>query len=389
MALSPEEIGRRIRSVREELGVSLKDLASACGTTDASFGRLEAGTLDPVPGDYILIAARMLKTDFRYFISDVLDDVERETRRLFRAMDQPRPNDLLALRRFMLFCMAEQELETLLGNTRTIVPPEYPRPGIIEKLAKDQGKRAAREERDRLALGIEPIPDVFAVLRQQNVRFFRHALEDARLSGVTISHPRAGVCVLVNYDEDLYRQFFSAAHEYAHVLFDRSEINTYGSVVSYRFSKNELMELRANSFAAEFLLPEQALSRYARPKNIDEVADRINVIARAYRVNAETAAIRMKEAKWISDKTLASFQKVKPVVIRRHEKNDPDIPANLTAPQAARLESAIRQGISSYLLELLRRGLTQDAITFGRFAEMLDMTVDEARDFVHSVGMAV
>ena len=244
MALPPDEIGRRIRAVREELGVSLQDLASACGTTDATFSQLEAGTLEPVPGDYILIAARLLKTDFRYFISDVLDDVERETRQLFRAMEEPRPADLLALRRFMFFCMAEQELETLIGSKQTILPPEYPRPGAIDKLAKDQGKRAAREERNRLALGFEPIPNVFAVLRQQNVRLFRHALDDARLSGVTISHPRAGVCVLVNYDEDLYRQFFSAAHEYAHVLFDRSQINNNGSVVSYRFSKNELMELR-------------------------------------------------------------------------------------------------------------------------------------------------
>ena len=100
-------------------------------------------------------------------------------------------------------------------------------------------------------------------------------------------------------------------------------------------------------------MPEKALSRYPRPKNIDEVTDRIGDIARDYRVNAETVAIRMKDAKWISDKALASFQRIKPVVIRRHDKSDPDIPASLTAPQAARLESAIRHGISSYFLELL------------------------------------
>jgi len=389
MSLANDEIGRRIRTVREELGLSLHELASACGTTDATFGRLEAGELDPVPGDYILIAARLLKTDFRYFVSNALDDVEREARKLFRAMNQPTPKDLLAVRRFMLFCMAEQELEELLNERRIASHVEYPRPGSVERLAKDQGRRAAREERERLQLDNQPIGNVFSILRRQSVRLFRHDLEDGQLSGVTIAHPRAGMCVLVNYDEDLYRQFFSAAHEYAHVLFDRNQIETQGCVVSYRFSKNELMELRANTFAAEFLLPEQALSRYTRPKDSSELVTRIGEIAHDYRVNTETVAIRMKESGWITAKTLASFQKVKPVVIRRGDKIDPDIPEGLSEPQYARFEAAIRHGISYHLWDLLRRGLTESVITFGRFAEMLDMTTEEARDFVRSTGMAV
>ncbi len=158
MSLANDEIGRRIRTVREELGLSLRDLASACGTTDAIFGRLEAGELDPVPGDYILIAARLLKTDFRYFISDMLDDVEREARKLFRAMNQPTPKDLLALRRFMLFCMAEKELEDLLNEMRSASHIEYPRPGSgVGKLAKEQQVGALRARRGNdWALALTP-----------------------------------------------------------------------------------------------------------------------------------------------------------------------------------------------------------------------------------------
>jgi Zn-dependent peptidase ImmA (M78 family)/DNA-binding XRE family transcriptional regulator len=284
MALAKDEIGRRIRSVREELGISVQDLASACGAQESAISSLEAGTLDPLPGDYILIAARLLKTDFRYFISDVLDDVERETRRLFRAMDEPRPADLRALRRFMLFCMAEHEMEILLSTTPPALPPEYARHGSVAKLAKDQGKQAARDERERMGIHINPIPNVFAILRQHSVRLFRQPLQDARLSGVTIAHPKAGVCVLVKYDEDLYRQFFSAAHEYAHVLFDRSDISRHGCVVSYRISTNELIEIRANAFAGEFLLPAEALPRYPKPRTLEELKGSIDSIARDYRV---------------------------------------------------------------------------------------------------------
>jgi Zn-dependent peptidase ImmA (M78 family)/transcriptional regulator with XRE-family HTH domain len=390
MALAPSEIGRRMRDIRKQLGLSIGDIATACGVDDQTIERLESGTLDPVPGDFILIAARLLKTDFRYFISDALDDVENETRQVFRALADPKPADLLAIRRFMLFCMAESELEQLLGIVPRGLPPRYPLPGSAAKLHKDQGKRAAVQERERLLLGNQPIENIFDLLRGQGVRLCRHGLEDANLSGVTVAHPKAGVCVLVNYVEDLYRQFFSAAHEYSHVLFDRDQINAEGCVVSYRrYSKSDLVEMRANAFAAEFLLPTEAFGKVAKPKSLDEVVVLVGSIAREYRVNTETVAIRMKELKWISEKTLSSFKSVKPVVIHRDEKNDPDIPMGLSAVQAARFEIAAQHGINAYFLELLRRGLTENSITFGRFAEMLDMTIESAQDFVQAVGMAL
>ncbi len=389
MAFPPSEIGRRIREVREQVGVSIEALAAACGCDEQDLEKLENGTLDPVPGDYVLIVARLLKTDFRYFISEALDDVERETRQVFRALASPTPADMMAIRRFVMFCTAEQELEELLDVQRSTVPSSYPRPGSTDRLHKDQGKRAASQERERLLLGNQPIQNIFDLLRKQGVRLCRHRLEDASLSGVTVAHPKAGICVLLNYEEDMYRQFFSAAHEYGHVLFDRDVISSNGCVISYKYSRSDIIEIRANAFAAELLLPSAALTKYQRPANLEKLTDLIGTVARDYRVNTETVAIRMKECGWITEKTFKSFRKVKPVVIHRNEKTDPDIPDGLTPTQTSRYETAIRRGISSYLVELLRRGLTGDRITLGRFAEMLDMTVEEASEFIRAVGMAV
>jgi Zn-dependent peptidase ImmA (M78 family)/transcriptional regulator with XRE-family HTH domain len=389
MVLTHSEIGRRIHTVREELGIPIEALAKACGTAPSAITSLEAGTLDPVPGDYILIASRVLRTDFRYFVSDALDDVEKNTHQVFRALARPQPSDLIAIRRFMTFCMGEQELEALLGVQGPPLPPLYPRPGIAARSHRDQGRGAATMERDRLLLGNQPIPNVFEVLRRQGVRLLRHRMTDAELSGVTVSHPKAGVCVLVNYEDDLYRQFFSAAHEYCHVLFDREEIATNGCIASYRYTNRELAEMRANAFAGEFLLPSGALSKYPRARDISELESLIATIARDYRVNTEPVAIRMKGQGWITDRTLASFQKTRPVVIPRREKTDPDIPRDLSDRQMARLETVIQHGISAYYLELLRRALTEDKITSGRFAELLDMTVEESQEFISSVGMAL
>lgn len=387
--LSQREIGHRIREVREESGIAPRELAIALGVSVETVKRLEDGYLDPLPGDYVLIAARVLQTDFRYFISTDFDEVLSETRKIYRALGAPSPADRLAIRRFVSFSLAEAELEELLEIERPKIPPTYPDASLLSARYIDQGVDAARRERARLGLGNKPIANMFELLRTQGARVFRHDLENSELSGLTVLHPLAGVCVLVNYFEDLYRQFFSAAHEYAHVLFDRKEIHDSGCMVSYQYAKQELVEMRANRFAAEFLLPEEALSRYARPRDLNQLKSFIDRAAREYRVNAITVAIRVRQAGWISDKTLESFKMTKPVVIPSADKLDPDIPAGITPVQYARRETAMREGISAYMLELLRRAVVKEQISFGRFSEMLGMSLDEARDFVSATGLAL
>lgn len=65
-----------------------------------------------------------------------------------------------------------------------------------------------------------------------------------------IRHPEVGRCILVNYDEDVYRQRFTAAHELAHALMEDSEFN-----VSLSRDGSNLVEVRANAFASHYLVP--------------------------------------------------------------------------------------------------------------------------------------
>ncbi|MGO8854957.1 MAG: helix-turn-helix domain-containing protein [Steroidobacteraceae bacterium] len=390
MALPAEEIGRRIRIVREQVGTPRSALAEALGTDEETVGRLEAGTLVRLPGDYVLIAARLLRTDFRYFISTELDDVEEETRQVYRAMNDPSPADRRAIRRFINFCTNEWELEDLLMAERRPLPPTYPPPDQKGLLHKEQGARAAKRERQRLQLGNRPIGNIFDLLRSQGVRLCRHRLEQSDVSGLTAVHPKAGVSILVNYDDDLFRQFFSAAHEYCHVLFERNLVRSAGCVVSSRKYRHEdLIEIRANVFAAEFLLPVDALDLYARPRDANELRAVIERIARDYRVNTQTVAIRTRDRGWISERTPRSFRDRRPVSIPRNEKRDPDVPSDLGDRQIERRAMAAEHGISAYYLELLRRALAEGVITFGRFAEMLDLVPDQAAEFVQQIGLAL
>jgi len=64
----------------------------------------------------------------------------------------------------------------------------------------------------------------------------------------------------VNEDHAPTRHRFSFAHEYAHVLIDRER----GSIVSRAGDRDELIEMRANSFAAGFLMPADGVLEFVR-----------------------------------------------------------------------------------------------------------------------------
>ena len=50
MALGPKEIGRRIREVREQVGVEVSQIAGALGVDERTVLKLEDGELRSIPG---------------------------------------------------------------------------------------------------------------------------------------------------------------------------------------------------------------------------------------------------------------------------------------------------------------------------------------------------
>src|SRR5690606_33717251 len=71
------------------------------------------------------------------------------------------------------------------------------------------------------------------------------------ISGLTLVDLEAGPFVAVNRREHVLRRNFSLAHEYGHVLFDCDA----KGIISRNSERSDLREVRANSFAACFLLP--------------------------------------------------------------------------------------------------------------------------------------
>ncbi|MBI1788861.1 MAG: ImmA/IrrE family metallo-endopeptidase, partial [Acidobacteria bacterium] len=120
-----------------------------------------------------------------------------------------------------------------------------------------QGERAADRERRRVGLEWAPAPPLADLFETRGVRTGVVDLPDD-VSGLTIGNRSAGLFVVANRRHAPVRRRFSFAHEYAHTLFDRRLLGT----VSRSKDRDELIEVRANAFAAGFLMPSEGVRQF-------------------------------------------------------------------------------------------------------------------------------
>ena len=129
--------------------------------------------------------------------------------------------------------------------------PLYPLP---PGRAIDQGAWLAEQERRRLDVGHRPIGSLVELVESQGVKISVRALPGEPLvSGCYLFSPSLGPCMAIREGESAARIRYTMAHEYAHFLVDdRSSSEGQLCVVTRH---EELREMRANAFAATFLLP--------------------------------------------------------------------------------------------------------------------------------------
>ena len=153
-------------------------------------------------------------------------------------------------------CREGKRLRNLIGHKSFSGPPEYdlPRPHNFSE-AVLQAEIAADQERRRTGLDNAPIADIVGFIADQDIWVTGTELP-SEISGFSIRHRDLGCAIFVNSQHPQSRIRFSYTHEYAHALLDRdNEI-----CVSGTHNSDELIEHRANAFAASFLMPKQGVS---------------------------------------------------------------------------------------------------------------------------------
>lgn len=360
MPLDLQQFVAKLKRYRDQLQISIEEISIATGIEKERLGLFESGDAAPT-GDEVLILADFYKCDYRFLVSNEQLAPFEQTENLYRRYGSEfSKDDRRRVQDFLFLCECEEQLQQALKRPRTEF--RYKTHG---KYYKGHAGDAAVRLRRHFGYAAEAVPsDVYADFRTIGIHVFRRHLENSNISGLTVRHPKAGPCILVNYSEDIYRQRFTAAHEAGHVLMDKDEV-----IVSFsQWKPRDLVEIRANTFASRYLLPPAVLERLPvgawNPSEMTRWASKL-------KVNVITLAIGLKESGKIDER---QYRELTDVRLGRELKTDPEL-EGLTAKSLERKRSLLERGLSVSYVSLCFDAISEGAVTNARAAEM--MMVDE------------
>lgn len=259
------DIAARLKAARKRLGFTQAEVAAQLGVHRPTISEIEAGRR-AVTGEELFRLARIYATSMSSLLGELAPDAEQALHVLVRADDGLEPAARAAAQRFVERCRAERELEEMLGTTpRVQVRPAYRVDAPATRMeAVLQGERIAAEERRRLDLGSEPIRNIFELIEAQQIHL-GPLLDagDVAIDGLYLETGDLGACIAVHAARDFgtgFRSAFTAAHEFAHFVLQDVKVEGF----TFQPGSADLREVRANAFAAAFLMPEPGLREHFR-----------------------------------------------------------------------------------------------------------------------------
>ena len=256
------KLGRRLRAAREARGLSQRAVAEALGVPRTAVTQVEAGNRSVSTLELTKLAECYRRSISHFFEQAVEDEGEGVLIALHRTVPGLEQSGGVReqVDRCVALCREGVVLEKLLGQAPRIGPPVYDMraPRTVGE-AVTQAEQLAEEERRRLNIGNAPLSDVSELIGSQGIWASGLELPD-HMSGLFLRHPSIGLSILVNASHPRGRKRFSYAHEYAHALLDREGTVSVSSIGN----SADLVEKRANAFAAAFLMPRSGVSEVLR-----------------------------------------------------------------------------------------------------------------------------
>ena len=261
MAVDREALARVLRDARQNAGMSQHAAANRIGLSRTVLAQIELGNR-PVSQDEL----SKLANAYRRSVSDFLPTAEVDegdvVARVFNVKPSLPARLRPALEEVVNLCREAAALERVLGRPTRMGPPQY---GVARPRntadAIVQGEQVADQERQRLGLGPgSPIANISDLVVPQGVRVAVATLPEEVL-GIFIRHRSIGSLIIARRDEiasgggDVWSLRFGLLHSYALALFETDQ----PVLVTTLDSSDELSEIRANAFAAAFLLPRSGL----------------------------------------------------------------------------------------------------------------------------------
>ncbi len=265
MSIDQLTLANRLRNARTRGGQTQDDVAAALNVPRTAIAQIEAGRRS-VSSLELSQLAKLYRVPIDAFFLPEAGGADAPAEQVFFRADAgvaDSPDARAEIERTIELCREGMRLDQLLGRRSRLGPPAYDFSAPTRKHeAIEQGTRAAEEARRRLELGDAPLGDMADLLSAQEIWAAAASLRDD-VSGVFLKHPELGMLVLVNAQHTLARQRFSYAHEFAHAMFDRDHLQALSTVSAFE-NRGDLREVRANAFAAAFLMPADGVESVLR-----------------------------------------------------------------------------------------------------------------------------
>lgn len=260
--MNPKELSNRLRKARESRGINQQSAAEFLNIPRTAITQIEAGKRS-VSTLELTKFAKLYRYPIPFFLDEMTPKEEDFDIMLFRAAPELSQSIQQQIFHYVDLCKQGIALEKILDFEPRAGLPHYALPMPKNKgEAVQQGSYIAEQERKRLNVGNGAIAEIASVITNQGVWACSAAMPDD-VSGLFLNNPNTGLIILVNANHVKSRKRFSYAHEYAHAIFDRDDNIRISSTRNHA----ELIEVRANAFAAAFLIPADGINETLRNLN--------------------------------------------------------------------------------------------------------------------------
>jgi len=271
---------KNIREFRQRADLTQGELAARLNVTPSLVSRWEKGERQP-SADQVMEIARALGVSLDYLLN-----ADVRTRFEFRARSHATTTDDEA--RTLLD--AEMQVHYLLAGYQlaSTLPPTF---ALRLDYNPTQLRETAHWLRDFLKLNQHAMHvELKQALAEQHVFVFEWHMPRS-ISG--LSYRGALSAIFVNKQHDAERRLFTLAHELAHVLFHLGRGGTETAVSTFA-SNRDPQEKEANAFAAELLMPTDAVNvviQHYGPQLKETLV--LDSVARAFNVSRDAMFYRL------------------------------------------------------------------------------------------------
>jgi len=282
--------GNRLKSARRMAGWSLQDLSDSMDNkiSKQAISKYEKGIM--MPDSEVLIAlSKALKVKPDYFFRPFEIELEKVDFRKKCALSQKEIASINEKSRD--FLERYLEIEQHLG-----IEQKFENPICEITINSPQDIEAATLKlRKDWNLGLDPLTNVFETLENKGFKIFEIKASES-FDGMSSIVGGTLPILVINDIEDVVRRRFTILHELGHVLMQFPKDSTKQQIVRY-----------CNTFAASFLLPQQALVLALGAKRHSIVLNELIDIKEQYGISLQALVFRAKELNIISAESAKRF----------------------------------------------------------------------------------